>query len=97
MYSPHFKVSEETLYHPSPSHHLPGDSWGLADVGVVVDGASKVPLDSGAGGLTGANWEVAWVWLCPGAGLFPDATGGGMSASLMVLPFCAETSRFSSV
>ena len=61
----------------------------------MVDGASKVTLDSGAGGLTGARWEEAWV--CAAAGPFPDATGGGMSASLMELPFFAEISRFSSV
>lgn len=63
----------------------------------MVDGASKVTLGSGAGRLTGARWEVVWVWLCPVAGPFPEATGGGISASLMVLPFFAETSRFSSV
>lgn len=63
----------------------------------MVDGASTVMLDSGAGELTGARWEAVRVWLCTAAAPFPEATGGGMSASLMVLPFFAETSRFSSV
>lgn len=63
----------------------------------MVDGDSKVALDSGAGRFIGARWGVAWVLLCPAAGPFPEATGGGMSASLIMLPFLAETSRFSSV
>lgn len=64
---------------------------------MVLDGVSKVTLDSTAGRFTGARWGVAWVWLCPAAGPFPNVTSGGMSASLMMLPFLEEASRFSSV
>ena len=63
----------------------------------MVDRVSKVMLDSVAGRFTGARWGVAWVWLCPAAGPFPTVTSGGMSASLMMLPFLEEASRFSSV
>lgn len=100
MHSPCTEVSEEpaqTLYDPGPFHHLPGGSWGLAEVCGVTDGASKVILDSGAGRFTEARWEVAWVWLYPGAGAFPTVMSGGMSASLIMLPCLEEASRVSSV
>lgn len=60
-------------------------------------GPSTVTLGSGAGRFTEAGRVGAGVRLDAAVGLFPTATGGGISSSSMALPFRTEANRFSSV
>lgn len=84
-----------------PGLQGPGGIWGLAkpgdEAGAVGEGPSRVTLGSGADAIPGAGWVGAGLQLGVDAGPFPMATGGGMSASSMALPFRTEASRFSSV